>query len=148
MVAQDFNKAGGKPYAFHWWLWNKTVPSVLGAFALELRTGPRCAAPDEAMVSAAGGLIAFFTRAEDEVVRIVFENYRRCLRKASHLVEQGVPLDLNADAISPFLRDRALVVSRDSDEGVADELCIYITPKWDIEHSLSLVVEDERINVC
>jgi len=98
------------------------------------------------MLKAAGSLVSALQHLEGEVVDIVLGHYRWHQAEASDwLIQEGVPLDLDKARIGDFIRDRALVVTRDANEGTHDELCIYITPVWDTEHSLSLVVKDGRI---
>ncbi len=146
MKAADFAKAGGHPHLLHWWSWNSKVLSAIGPFEVELRTGPSCPPPDEAVLKAAASLISTLQRREGEIVDIVWGHYRWHQAEAKDwLIQEGVPLDLDRGRLGEFIRDRALVVARDTNEGMPDELCIYITPTWDTEHSLSLVVEEGRI---
>ena len=145
MDAADFSKTGGRPYSFYWWIWNQTVPSPLGRFEVELRTGPNCPPPDKPILDAAASLAATLQRLEADVVDIVLGHYRwHQIQAPDWLTEEGVPRDLDRNRLSGFIRDRALVLTRDSDESPIEQ-CIYITPMWDIEHSLSLIVEDGRI---
>jgi hypothetical protein len=146
MNAADFAKAGGHPYSFYWWSWNSKVSSALGPFEVELRTGPACPPPDAPMLKAAASLVSTLQRLEGEVVDIVLGHYRWHQSEASDwLTQEGVPLNLDKTRIGEFIRDRALVVTRDANDGTPDELCIYVTPIWDTEHSLSLVVKNGRI---
>jgi hypothetical protein len=146
MNAAEFARAGGHPHSFYWWRWNREISSALGPFEVELRTGPSCPPPDEPMLKAAASLVFALQKVEPQVIDIVLGHYRRQQADASDwLIQQGVPLDLDRRRIGEFIRDRALVVMRDANEGTPDELCIYITPVWDTEHSLSLVVKNDQI---
>jgi hypothetical protein len=146
LEAADFAKAGGYPYSFHWWAWKATIPTVCGPFELELRTGDGCPAPDTDVLAAAESLVATLQRLESHIIDIVLGHYRwHLIRAPDWLTEEGIPLDLTRDRIGEFVRDRALVVTREQNEASTIEQCIHVTPLWDIEHALDLVVQGGQI---
>src|SRR6266700_4601372 len=108
MDAADFARVGGHPHSFHWWKWNHTVPSSLGPFDVELRTGGNCPPPDRPILDAASALASALQRLEARVIDIVVGHYRwHQVEAPDWLTQEGVPLDLDRNGLGKFLRDRA-----------------------------------------
>ena len=138
------------------WMLNRTVPSPLGEFPLEVSRGGRDRTPpDEEMLRRGGELVSYVEANGEYLVDIVFGHYLFAC-KMGWMESKDVPEGLTREEIGAQLRsDRSLSVIEDLDLEEDDlppyESSIYVVPLWDEEHGLTMLFEDGkivRVNDC
>jgi hypothetical protein len=145
MRTSEFVLQGGHPYSFTWWSWKNKIPSHLGDFELEIRNGDDNCLGEELIVHAQS-FVSLFAELNDSVLQTIHEHYRvSVLDTPSWFAELGIPCDLTAQKLQPFIRDRSLVLDFVPGNPSPVRSDIYITPLWEVEHSVSLAVENGRI---
>jgi hypothetical protein len=139
MTAEDFELQPRGPYLFNYWQARQQVETPFGSFVVEAHMPLEdTAPPDPAMVRQANEL-AEFTRSNPEaILEKIYEHYRAM---ADHWLEMcRVPRALRQDELSPYLEVLTLNVNRDGDEPT-----IYVSPRWDVEHAISMAVREGRV---
>lgn len=141
----EFKKAPRGPYAFDFWVHPVLISSVLGLFAVELRTD--IGEPDLQMVNEAERLVSFMQAHPDKLLDKVYEHYRGFDAHSEWLASCDVPENLNKDELPPYLVVRDIVVIRDEDMQALSS-CFYISPQWDTEHGIYLELHGIKLEYC
>jgi hypothetical protein len=153
----ELTQEKGKPS--HWTL-NRTVPSPLGEFPMEVtREHGERKPPNEEMLRRGGELVRYVEANGEYLVDIVYGHYLFACKQGwmdySHfpkgMTPEGlVPEGLTREEIASQLReDRRIYVSEDLDLELDDlppyESFIYVVPLWDEGHGLTMLFEDGKI---
>lgn len=125
------------------WRWHRTVATPLGSFPLEMRMDDPSKRPNEEMVRMAEGLARFVEASGENLLDVVFGEYRRAARDDPKWMKGSeVPLRLTRARMPEFVECSALVVERDQyAEEETYTTRIHLGPQWDEEHGLTLEVK-------
>lgn len=142
MQLEGFERQDRGPYRFDRWHWPERVSTQLGNLIVELTISDGKPPPDAAMVTAANELVEFVTANGDMLLDLIYGHYR-CAEENGWLKFWGVRRGLRRDRILSLVESIMLTVRRDKN-GYPD-MGVFVTPRWDPEHSLDLAYHDGRI---
>lgn len=129
------------PYGSNRWYAKSQVPTSFGDFLIEAVMPLKdIAPPDSEMIRQANELAEFTQNHSRAILNKIFEHYQLVAEPTEWFATCGVPLNLTQKTLAPYLEQRTLVVER----GESDPT-IYISPQWDIEHGLYLLVRKGRV---
>ena len=124
--------------------WRKRSPLVTpsGEFEFSLRAGKDSIPPDEAMLAEINAFEKYVVQHHADVWGMIYENYLMACGTPEHMKSVGVPMDLSAAQIGPYLGPVTLCVVRKKGGFVS---AMQANPRWDPEHGLLFSFSDGQL---
>ena len=137
-TADDFERVvRGRRLAGHW---RARVPldSPLGLFDVNLN-----APPDAELLQRVNELASAVSSDHESIVNIIYDDYRRAAEDKQWMKGCEVPRNLREDRVLRYIRRRSISAGRDRHRAVYAEL--FITPNWELEHGIRVMLANGRL---
>jgi hypothetical protein len=120
------------------WRAKEPLASPIGSFEVDLD-----APPDAELLREVNELAVVVATQYDAVLELIYDHYLQFAVDRGWMKSCDVPRGLRIDQVTRYLRSRSISVRRNP-EGVAHGT-IFISPRWDPEHGVDLVVVNGRV---